>query len=68
MSFDQDPLSQFLRCTTRVMHVTVGLDWYSFEKPVLAKKLEPAYEAYRDQLGVMLNWNQNAVNKLAGLD
>lgn len=37
-----DPISQFLRCTTRVMHVTVGLDWYSFEKPVLAKKLEPA--------------------------
>jgi methyl-accepting chemotaxis protein len=30
-----------------------------------AKKLEPAYEAYRDQLGLLLKWNQEAVNKLA---
>ena len=30
-----------------------------------AKKLEPSYEAYRDQLGVLLKWNQDAVNQLA---
>ena len=30
-----------------------------------AKKLEPSYEAYRDQLGILLKWNQDAVNKLA---
>jgi methyl-accepting chemotaxis protein len=30
-----------------------------------AKKLEPSYEAYRDQLTVLLKWNQEAVNKLA---
>ena len=29
------------------------------------KKLEPSYEVYRDQLGLLLKWNQDAVNKLA---
>ena len=29
------------------------------------KKLEPSLEPYRDQLGLLLKWNQDAVNKLA---
>jgi methyl-accepting chemotaxis protein len=33
-------------------------------KEYFDKKLEPAYEAYRDQLVVLLKWNQDAVNKL----
>lgn len=38
-----DPISQFLRCTTRVMHVTVGLDWYSFEKYTQGKQLSECH-------------------------
>ncbi len=30
---DQDPVSQFMRATTGKRHITVGLDWYSYEQP-----------------------------------
>jgi hypothetical protein len=36
--WDNDPVSQFIRDVLKIDWVCVGLDWYSIQKPIYAKK------------------------------